>query len=319
MARLPFEQLVVPAEQLARFGVPASRALVRDIAVVARPLSGDPVARDIFVPNGAPLADGANLVQPGLGSSLAQLRTAGVGDLYQGLLAHTLASAATDAGGGLSVEDFRTALPSVAAPISVPAGNDIATFPPPPADGGLAAAAAFRALQLRPRDLDGAQTRALQAEAQAHGISLVPRLPALPASTTLLALDRDGRAVACALTMNNLFGTGRIAPGTGILLAASPAVNPLPWLATGIVYNANIHRFRAAAGGSGQEAAPLAVAMALAEALADTGQTPHPLPVPPPDPGRANVIQCDRYLPGADGSCGWATDPRGAGLALGSG
>ena len=39
---------------------------------------------------------------------------------------------------------------------------------------------------------------------------------------------------------------------------------------------------------------------------------------PVPDPGRANVIECNRLLPSEEGSCGWATDPRGAGLAIGS-
>ncbi len=45
---LPFESLIVPAEQLARFGTPASRALVRDIALVAGPLLADPNARAVF-------------------------------------------------------------------------------------------------------------------------------------------------------------------------------------------------------------------------------------------------------------------------------
>ncbi len=58
--------------------------------------------------------------------------------------------------------------------------------------------------------------------------------------------------------------------------------------------------------------------MALGEALADTGRVAHPMPTPVPDPGRANVIACTRYLPGNNASCGWATDPRDAGLALGS-
>ena len=49
----------------------------------------------------------------------------------------------------------------------------------------------------------------------------VPRLEN-PAATSFVVADREGSAVACALTMNNLFGTGRIAPGTGILLAMRP-------------------------------------------------------------------------------------------------
>ena len=48
-------------------------------------------------------------------------------------------------------------------------------------------------------------------------------LPPLPASTSFATLDKNGNAVACALSMNNLFGTGRVLSGLGILLAASPA------------------------------------------------------------------------------------------------
>ena len=43
-----------------------------------------------------------------------------------------------------------------------------------------------------------------------------------PSATSFVVLDREGSAVACALTMNNLFGTGRVAEGTGILIAAMP-------------------------------------------------------------------------------------------------
>ncbi len=114
--------------------------------------------------------------------------------------------------------------------------------------------------------------------------------------------------------MNNLFGTGRVAPGTGIVLAASPPVDQRPLLSAAIAYNPNLHTFRAAVSGSGQEGAPLAVAVGLQNALASRV----PMPFPVPDPGRANVISCPRYLPGDRALCGWATDPRGAGLALGS-
>jgi gamma-glutamyltranspeptidase/glutathione hydrolase len=142
--------------------------------------------------------------------------------------------------------------------------------------------------------------------------------PPLGASTTFATLDRKGNAVVCALTMNNLFGTGRVVAETGILLAASPATRAPPLLSAAIAYSAGGRpAFRAAVGGSGQALAPTAAALALTQALADTGSPAHPLPSLPPDPGRANVIQCDQYLPGSQASCGWATDPRGAGLAVG--
>ena len=69
---LPFEGLIVPAEQLARFGTPASRALVRDIALVAGPLLADPNARAVFSQNGTPLAEGQTLLQPDLASTLVR-------------------------------------------------------------------------------------------------------------------------------------------------------------------------------------------------------------------------------------------------------
>ncbi len=157
----PFETLVAPAERLARLGTPVSRALADDIALVAGPLSADPDARAVFAPNGIPLAAGANLVQPDLAVTLAQLRTTGVGDLYQGSLADRFVQGARIAGGGLQVDDLRKALPKAAGPITMPAGRDQVAFLPPPADGGLAAAAAFRVLRANPADMAGAQAVAL--------------------------------------------------------------------------------------------------------------------------------------------------------------
>jgi gamma-glutamyltranspeptidase/glutathione hydrolase len=129
-----------------------------------------------------------------------------------------------------------------------------------------------------------------------------------------VTMDRTGSAVACALTLDNLFGTGRILPGLGFLAAASPATVPRPLLAAGLVWNDRDKAFRAAAAGSGQAGAPLAVAAALINTLR-TGQ---PMSVPVPDPGRANVIACAKYLPGESSQCGWANDPRESGLAVGS-
>jgi gamma-glutamyltranspeptidase/glutathione hydrolase len=114
--------------------------------------------------------------------------------------------------------------------------------------------------------------------------------------------------------MDNLFGTGRIVPGVGFLLAASPSATPVPLLAAAIAWNQNIHAFRAEAGGSGQEGAALAAAVAMINTL----RSDQPMPAPVPEPGRANVMACSRYLPDSERSCAWATDPRGSGLAVGS-
>ncbi len=323
--RRPFETLVVPAEQLARFGTAASRAFVRDLQLVAGPLLADPDARAVFAPGGTILAEGSQMVQADLGATLAQLRVAGVGDLYQGALARRFVSGAALAGGGVGESDLRAALPKTMAPITLGFGNDQVAFLPPPIDGGLAGVAAFKALEASPDDPAAAEARGLAVAARwraggTDAAALLARppaqggtLPPLPASTTFATLDRDGGAVVCALTMDNLFGTGRIAPGTGILMAASPASVPPPLLSAAVAWNPTLRAFRAEVGGSGQEGAPLATALGMANTL--RGRTAIPAPVP--DPGRENAISCSRYLPDAEQTCTWATDSRGYGLAAG--
>ena len=43
-----------------------------------------------------------------------------------------------------------------------------------------------------------------------------------PATTAFSAADAYGNAVSCAVSMNSSFGTGRVAKGSGVLLAAAP-------------------------------------------------------------------------------------------------
>jgi gamma-glutamyltranspeptidase / glutathione hydrolase len=322
---LPFEGLIVPAEQLARFGTPAPRALVRDLTLVAGPLLADPNARAVFSQNGTPLTEGQTLLQPDLAATLTRLRVSGVGDLYTGQLARRVVQGSPLAGGPLTLADLTAALPRLAPAIVLPSGHDKVGFLPPPADGGLAAAAAFQVLQRDPSALANAAARSLAVAARwreggVEGESLLTAtnlteaaLPPLPASTSFATLDKNGNAVACALSMDNLFGTGRVLPGLGILLAASPAAVPPPLYSAAIAWNENVHSFRAAVAGSGQAGAAMAVAFGMLATL----RSNQPMATPVPDPGRANVISCFNYLPGENGSCHWATDPREAGLAVG--
>ena len=139
-------------------------------------------------------------------------------------------------------------------------------------------------------------------------------LPPLPASTTFATLDQDGNAVACALTMDNLFGTGRIVPGTRLPARGLAGRVPPPLYAAAIAWNDHLHAFRAAVGGSGQAGAPMAVAVAMLNALrhraGDGGAG-----------ARSRARQRHRLRELSAGRrpavCRWATDPRGAGLAVG--
>ncbi len=323
--RQPFESLTAPAQRYAQLGVPASRTLANDLSVVAGPLFADPAARAVFSQNGTPLQEGQTLLQPALAATIGELRVAGVGDLYQGRLARELEAQSPQVGGPLTVADLYRALPQLATPLFTAAGADRAAFLPPPADGGLAAMAAFTELRSQPNDLAGATARGLAVVARWRAGGVTPQqvlqasslpaatLPELPASTTFATLDQYGNAVVCAVSMGNLFGTGRIVPGMGFLLAPSPASVAPPLYSAGLVWNEHLNEFRAAVGGSGQAGAPTAVAVALENAL----RTGRPMAALVPDPGRANVIECFGYLPGDKSSCRWATDPRGAGIAIG--
>ncbi len=291
-------QLIVPAERLAQFGPPVSDALERDLQVVAGPLSGDPEARGIFFYNGRPLPVGAALVQPALAATLARIRVEGVGTFYEGPGGRRFAEAAAQAGGGITAEAMRAAIPTFSGAIVEPGrGNDSVAFLP--LDGGAAARL----------------WRQTSGNASAMQMPSGPR----PASTTFGAVDRDGNAVVCTVSLNNLFGTGRIARGTGVVLGAAPGSVPAPLLSAAIAYNPNLPAFRALVGGTGQQGAPVAVAAGIGQLLDDRSVPARPLPGGVPDPGRADMISCTRYVPGGSGSCAWAVDPRGLGLALGGG
>ena len=325
---LPIEQIVAPAEQLANVGAPVSRALASDLAVVGGALLADAPAAAVFGRGGAVLAEGDTLVQIDLGATLASLRVRGVADFYEGTAATNLLAAMPASGGGIGATDLRNTRPALGSPIVVTAGRDSVAFLPPPADGGLAAAAAFRALLMARADTDTAQARALAAAAtwrtgnadaaqilhSPAGDTSAATLGSLPASTAFVTLDRTGGAVGCAITMGNLFGTGRVARGTGVLLAASPAATPPPLLSAALAWTSTGHAFRAAVAGSGQAGAALGVASGMANTL--VSKTAMPATVP--SPGRINAIACPHYLPGDADLCTWATDPRGDGLALGS-
>jgi gamma-glutamyltranspeptidase/glutathione hydrolase len=295
--RRPFEELVSPAEQAARFGFEASRVFAADIAAVSGPLFADPWAAAAFGGTaGRPPGVGDRVTQTDLGSTLSILRTAGVGDMYQGGLARRLEEASRPAGGGLTAGELRAAIPRVVPPLQQRVGVDLASFPP--VEGGPATASAFETLM-------------------AGGAPPSPSPGNFPASASLVVVDREGMAVSCAFTMNNLFGTGRVAPGTGMLLAAAPGIGQIvpPPLAAGLVHNANQRVFRAASAGSGQAMAPLAAAIPLAGMM--RGRDAAASLVGIPEPGRGSAVNCARYLPGPVEACTAATDPRGGGLAIG--
>ncbi|GEL64246.1 gamma-glutamyltransferase [Kozakia baliensis] len=311
-----FSDTLKPAIRLARYGTTVSRALGTDLAAVESALLADDSARTTFTKaDGGILKDGDTLSQPRLANFLERLSNVGVGDLYNGALGSIFVEGANSAGGGLDTAALRAAIPAQSPALQVTSGNSISYFLPPPADGGYGAAsvmrnggsaqgavAAWRA-QHHETTANAATLAAAAQEVLDSGTTGSGTLPALPASTAFVVTDNHGGAVACALTNNNLFGTGRIAEGTGVLLAASPQTMPTPLLSAAIVQSRGV--LRGALASSGQNDA--ADALAAATRAVVQGTT-----IPHEGSGRVNSAFCRGE------QCSGDTDPRGGGLATGT-
>lgn len=176
--------------------------------------------------------------------------------------------------------------------------------------------------------------------------------PENPAAASVLAVDASGSAVACSVTLNSLFGTGRIAPGTGIVLASLPGAGGRGATALGpmMVVNENVKGFRFAAAASGGVAAPTALTAVAARSIllgeplrqsitaarVHVSGDPDLLFIEPslspaqraalsarghrlgetPTLGRVQAIACPGGLPANPDTCAAETDPRGFGLAV---
>jgi len=182
-----------------------------------------------------------------------------------------------------------------------------------------------------------------------------PPLPAHaenPWAASIVTADRAGNAVACNFTLNDLFGSGRMLPGTGMVLAAAPnQTGQDPYNLGAMMYTSRAGgSFFYAAAASGGVAAPTALAQVFLAAAEDkeplvTAIAAHRIHhngspdvvfyEPGTDPallqdltqhghqlqqasilGRVQAIWCPRSSRNQDVGCQAAADPRGDGEAL---
>ncbi len=175
-------------------------------------------------------------------------------------------------------------------------------------------------------------------------------------SSSVAVLDRDGKAVACTFSMGPAFGARRLGRETGILFAAAPGTpgDETPYMTAMIGINTRVAQSFVAAASTGGAPAPAAAAQSVLEAvlgkskqdsapaalaqprLLQFGSQAPLLHEPGADPallaamrsrgtalsetsglGRVNLGYCSAGLPRAPGSCSFAADRRGFGLATG--
>ncbi len=263
--KLPWAQLVAPAESIAQTGEAASRALARDVALAERKLRADPQMAGLFTrADGSMLGEGDNLRQPELAGVLGQIRAKGPNELYGGVLGQQLAASAQAIGAPLTIEDLRGVQAKFYKPLAIKWGDQQVFLPQPPAAGGVSVAQMLKALDgaddnnraafladaslrltanraqwmqpngdvTQPSDTlisDQHVAQVMQGHQSGRGTPAASlpfpaqRVPENPFAAGIVAVDAEGLGVACNFTMNALFGAGRIAQGTGIILAPAPS------------------------------------------------------------------------------------------------
>jgi len=165
-------------------------------------------------------------------------------------------------------------------------------------------------------------------------------------------MDENGAGIACALTMNGLFGNGLIAGKTGVLMAFPPASGGRGPISLGpmLAVDHFTGDFFFAGAASGGVTAPTALMYVAIENTINVGRLEdaiqakrlHHSGVPDivyyelgydeqainalikkghrvaatPTLGKVNAVGCAHGLPFDPDSCEAATDPRGYGLAV---
>ena len=287
--QLRWEQIVSPAERLARFGVPVSRALSRDLQAGAAMLGADREARRIFARGaGGSLTEGDTWVQLELAGTLGAIRQRGGAEFFSGQLARTLSDQISQMGGSLPLEALRAAIPQAGPPIAESYGRRRVYVAPPPA-AGAAALAGWKG------QAPGGPT-----PADSSGFA------------GFAAVDNKAGAAACSMSMGQLFGARAVVPGLGVMLGAptpdAGSVSPV------IIANPTNGEFAfAGAGGGGAMAAQAtgAVARATIEDERDLAST---LAARRGQGGWVDAIACPSGVRSA--SCRAGIDSAGSGLAL---
>ncbi|MBN41961.1 MAG: gamma-glutamyltransferase [Alphaproteobacteria bacterium] len=380
--QLTWSDILRPAEEFARSGHAVSRAFVRDLQAAQPIMNFGPEALAVFGNGSSTLSEGQQLRQLDLGVVMSNLRTLGPGTFYDGALGRFFVEAVRSAGGKMALNDLRDYRPEILEPIKFEYGSDIVAFPPK--GGGLIAAQIWAAAADGDRYVDSTVrkhlmlelgARAYQAEATGmadpgtsasisalvSGVSEGVHNPPHPSvsihrdaaqsGASIVAVDNQGRTVACSFTMNGPFGAGVIAPGTGTLLAPLPSARSASVPTVALMVNENVGLTYFAVAGSGPT--PSVVArVALDTIAADEGNLIKAIAVPRvfgtgnPDVavveaastaadraaltslghrieesksvGRVNGLFCPRGIPRNENLCQFVKDPRSFGLAVSS-
>jgi gamma-glutamyltranspeptidase / glutathione hydrolase len=265
-ANLPWPELLAPAVELARAGVPlnSGQAFLHQILDVI--LRAEPEGRRIYGSH-CPLGEGERVVMDDLAGTLEWLAAEGAAVFYRGELARRVSEAVREGGGTVTEADLAGYRVIRRRPVCAAYRDTEFVSNPPPSSGGLLIAFALRVLdRLGPRspagspegiatvaeamreaarvrgpgfvgDLyrGGAVRRVLsetRVEKAAASARLAARAAALeqsgsPSTTHISVVDAKGNAAS--LSASTGCGSGLVVPGTGVQMnnmLGEPDLNP---------------------------------------------------------------------------------------------
>lgn len=221
---LPWQRVVAPGEAFAATGFPISEALAARLASSQGVLRLDAsLASEFLDQNGAPLAARTETRNPALGLTLSQIRQYKADGFFKGDVAQRLVAYSTAQGGGISADELAATAAGQGPARSRSTGSFVTWLP-----GARTGAGAFTSGMMdnlsrdmrANRDPAVAMTQAVRQTLAGFGVGAPPRDLG---STGFAAVDANGAAASCAVTMNGPFGSGRTAAGTGVVLAQTPS------------------------------------------------------------------------------------------------
>ncbi len=224
---LPWQKVVSPAEVLARTGVPISKALAMRLGDAGDVIRLDAeLAAAYLDESGKAKTAGAVVINADLADTLSAIRVAGPDGFYRGVVADRIAAYAGSEGGTITTADLVATEAEQVSPRVAQIGDDTVFLPSHKIGAGAFAGVMFdnlakaQATSVGAKDLQASVVWALQ---QALKDYHVAELPKDLGATGFAAMDARGQAVACAVTMNGPFGSGRTVRGTGVTLAKAPS------------------------------------------------------------------------------------------------
>ena len=250
LGRLGLAQLLAPARAIAERGFPVAPVSARMWRGEEETLRRDAAAAEAFLPGGRAPREGELVRLPDLARTLGTIADEGPRAFYEGEIAERIVAATRAAGGFLELSDMAAHRSSWVEPIS--AGyRGLEVFELPPPTTGIAALMILRALERE--DLGRAAARAAPSGSTSRSrpsgtrsrrctsTSATPTFVDVPVeallagaasaaaerapagrgegdTTYLCAVDAEGDGCSLINSLYKGFGSGVVAPGTGVCL-----------------------------------------------------------------------------------------------------